>query len=164
MWWGIVGNWVFWSLQRRSKDSKVRNLAFLILNLSNLWMWCWVASPYRCTRYDFRLPLLSRRNLPSSGILCSTVAIPYQCFRKQISPIFKGEDIQIKKSQETSSCIFWPLKMGPICFPEMSVRNYPYMLHNTPEQAYLLWHNLKKTCNNIITAEYKRAIWQPYCS
>jgi hypothetical protein len=62
---------VFWSLQHRSKESNVRNFALLVRNLSNFWMWCSVASQYRWTRHDFRLPLLSRWNLPSSRILCS---------------------------------------------------------------------------------------------
>jgi len=29
---------------------------------------------------------------------------------------------------------YWPLKMGPICWPETSVRNYPYRLRNVPEE------------------------------
>jgi len=77
IWWWFaircrtVGNGVFWSLQGRGKESNVRNFVLLIWNLSNFWMWCRVASPYRWTRHDFRLPLLSRWNLPPSGILCS---------------------------------------------------------------------------------------------
>jgi hypothetical protein len=58
-------------LQHRSKESNVRNFVLLIWNLLNFWMWCRVASPHRWTRHYFRLPLLSRWNLPSSGILCS---------------------------------------------------------------------------------------------
>jgi len=28
----------------------------------------------------------------------------------------------------------WPLKMGPICCPDTSLRNYPYSLRNMPEE------------------------------
>jgi len=47
--------------------------------------------------------------LPSRWELCSSV-------------IFRGQDS-------------WPMKMGPICCPEMSLRNNHYSLHNIPEKC-----------------------------
>jgi hypothetical protein len=47
----------------------------------------------------------------------------------------------------------WPLKMGPICWSEMSVRNYRYSLCNNPEEhgSYLhmpcLQYKIKKWYN-----------------
>jgi hypothetical protein len=85
---------VFWSLQHRSKESNVRNFALLIWNLSNFWMWCRVASAYRWTRHDFRLLLLSRLNLPSSGILYSIQWL----FLTNVSGHQSAQSSRLKKS------------------------------------------------------------------
>jgi len=65
-------------------------------------------------------------------------------FRNTDQPNLQEWRNPIKEYQEKYSWIFWPLKTGPIGFPEMSVRNYHCTLHNIPEEAYLLWHNFKK--------------------
>ena len=46
-----------------------------------------------------------------------TVLIPYRRFGKNISVLSS-----------------WTLKMGSICSPEMTVRNYHYLLFNSPEE------------------------------
>jgi len=41
----------------------------------------------------------------------------------------------------------WPLKTGPISFPETSVRHYHYSLHNNPEEcSSQTSHLLEKQC------------------
>ena len=34
----------------------------------------------------------------------------------------------------TAFCLAWPSKIGPMCFPEMSLTNYQCTLHNIPEE------------------------------
>ena len=41
-----------------------------------------------------------------------------------------------------SSWIYWPLKMGRICCPKTSARNYHYTLHNIPQESR---YHLRKT-------------------
>jgi hypothetical protein len=57
-----------------------------------------------------------------------------------------GVSLKRKTDSVNFSCglffwISWSLKMGPISWPEMSVRNYYYMIHNTSlERRYhMIW-------------------------
>jgi hypothetical protein len=50
------------------------------------------------------------------------------CKISDFHPIFKGQE-SLPWVQNPP-----PLKMGPIGYPKMSVKNYYYMLHNSPEE------------------------------
>ena len=54
-------------------------------------------------------------------------------FRNNLSVSSSG----VKKSERlwNFSWISWPLKMGPICCPEMCVMNYHYRLYNIPKEG-----------------------------
>jgi len=53
------------------------------------------------------------------------VVISCRHFGTIIGPILKGRELSDS----------WPLKMGPIVCPEMSIRNYHYLLHNYSEEC-----------------------------
>jgi len=73
-----------------------------------------------------------------SELLCDitqrTTVIPYRRFGKIYGPIFKSKEIQDLFTPEKRTEISLPLKMGPIGFPETSVRNYNYLLCNIPAE------------------------------
>ena len=48
-------------------------------------------------------------------------------------PMFPNNPLVHLQSQESAN--FLPLKMGPIGYPETSVRNYLYLLYNGPEEC-----------------------------
>ena len=50
---------------------------------------------------------------------------------QHVGPIFMGKES--KKILHSMVQDSWPLRMGPIGSPETSVRNYHYMLRNSPE-------------------------------
>ena len=55
------------------------------------------------------------------------MVILYRRFGQLIGPIFKGEEVQQEEKKH--------LKMGPIGFPETSVKDYHSTLRNIPEEG-----------------------------
>jgi hypothetical protein len=70
----------------------------------------------------------------------------------------------VKKSRRPSSCISWPLQMGPIGRPETSVRNYHSTLCNIPEEHWSHLHHGRSLKSNNKHVHHNAPMYQIYTS
>ena len=81
---------------------------------------CLASTRHLCVRNTLFWPITQRVVV----ITCRRFGTTYR-FRLQVSTMQEFFNIQFLNSR--------PLKMGPICCPETSVRNYHYTLRSRPE-------------------------------